>query len=527
MAARIGRLRRGCLVSLLVMLIGVAGLAWVVYRALDPASLRSVAETRLSAALGQRVTIGTIGLDWLPTPSVEAREITIAAAEGQAPPSIALSSIRIVPRLSSLFSRPIVAERIELVGVEVHALRDGDGRWRFPSPASPAKGETTGSPSLDVGEVVLREGRLSVSDASRQDQRQPPSIHDLAAVVRRTGKETRLDGLSGTIGQSSFSGSAMLGAEGVRLSLALDRLQTADLPEVFGLAGLQMPPGISIEGDKPLALDVTIDTSGAIAASGEIAAASVGYQGLVLTSLKSPLRLAASQLSLGPVTFAVYGGRQSGRITANLGVEPPAWALDTRIEGVDMRQLVNAATSVPDSLSGVGALRGRLEGVVAAPMLERATGTMAVALSNGAIHNFPLIAAVNSALRIAEGDERDLRFESLTATMAIAGGRATTRDLLVRAGELTVTASGTLGFNRSLDFRGHVVFSAKKAAELVRAVREAARLRNAKGEIDVPVVVTGTVTDPHFGVDTAELLQRGVQDELQRRLEKGLRGIIK
>ena len=43
----------------------------------------------------------------------------------------------------------------------------------------------------------------------------------------------------------------------------------------------------------------------------------------------------------------------------------------------------------------------------------------------------------------------------------------------------------------------------------------------------MPVVVSGTVTDPHFGVDTAALLQRGLQDELERRLKKGLQGIIK
>jgi len=527
MAARIGRQRRGCLLGLLVVLFLLAGLAFAVYRTLDPASLRSLAEARLSAALGQKVTIGTIGIDWLPTPSVEAREITLAATEGQAPPSVALGSIRIVPRFSSLFSRPIVAERVELVGVVVHALRDRDGRWQLPFPAMPPTGGTNGSPSLDVGEVVIQEGRLSVSDAGRNDQGQPPSIRGLAATVRRHGAQTRLDNLSGAIGQSSLSGSGTLGPEGLRLSLAWNRLRPADLPEVFGLAGVEMPRGVSIEGDKPLTLDVTIDKSGAIAASGEMAAAKAGFQGLALTSLKSPVRLAANQLTLDPVTFDVYGGRQSGRATANLGATPLAWTLDTRIEGVDVRRLVNATTSVPDSLSGVGALRGRLEGVMVEPVLDRAAGTMTVAISNGAIHNFPLIAAVNSALRIAEGDERDLRFESLTATMAIAGGRAETRDLLVRAGELTVVGSGTLGFDRSLDFHGHVVFSAKKAAELVRAVREAARLRNAKGEIDVPVVVSGTVTDPHFGVDTAALLQRGLQDELERRLKKGLQGIIK
>ena len=531
MTARTRRLRRGCLPVLGAVLVVFLGLAFVVYRALDPASLRSLAETRLSAALGQKVTIGAIDIDWLPSPSVEAREIALGATAGKAPPSLALGSIRIVPRLSSLFSRPVVAERVELVGLVVHALRTKEGRWRLPFPALPPGGQAEEGASVEVGEVVLEDGRLIVFDEGRLGQGaglpEPPSIRGIRATVRRQGSLTRLDNLAAAIGRSSLTGQGTVGREGLRLSLAWNQLRPGDLPEVFALAGMTAPAGVSIEGDKPLTLDVVIDPSGALTASGEIAAARATFQSLTLTSLRSPVRLASNQLTLDPVAFTAYKGSQRGRVTANLSAEPLAWSLDTRFEGVDLRQLVNATTTVPDSLSGTATLRGRLDGVVVEPMLDRATGTMAVAVSKGAVHNFPLVAAINSALRIAEGDTRDLRFESLTATLSIARGRATTDDLLLKSGELMVTAAGTLGFDRSLDFRGRVVFSAQKAAELVRAVKEASRLRNARGEIEVPVTVSGTVVEPRFAVDAAGLLRRGVQDELERRLRKGLQGIIK
>lgn len=523
MAARTRRLPRGCLPALVAVLVVFSGLAFAVRRALNPASLRSLAETRLSAALGEKVSVGTIDVDWLPTPSVVAREITLGATGGKAPPSLALASVHIVLRLSSLLSRPMVAERVELVGLVVHVLRDRDGRWQLPLAALPYD-----EAGVDVGEVVLRDGRLAVSDEGRAGQGgEAPSIRDIEASVRREGQLMRLEHLSAAIGQSSISGSGSAGPAGLRLSLAWNRLGAADLPEVFGLAGIEAPDGMAIEGDTPLTVDVLIDRAGALTATGRIAAARATFQSLQLASLQAPLRLAANRVTLDPLTFAAYGGTERGRITANLGATPMAWVLDTRFDGVDVRQLVNGTTAVPDSLSGTGTLSGRLEGVLLEPMLERSTGTMVLAMSNGAIHNFPLLAAVNSALRVAEGDTRDLRFESLTATLAIAKGRATTSNLLVQAGELTATAAGTLGFDRSLDFRGRVVFSARKAAELARSVKEAGRLRNARGEIEVPVIVSGTVTEPRFEVDVAELLRRGAQDELERRLKKGLQGIIK
>lgn len=527
MAVRTRGRRRGCLIALVAALALTLLVVFGLRRVLDSAGFRAEVSARLSAAIGQPVTVGTIDFDWLPVPAVAASDITVGSAEGRPVPSLALEAIRIVPRLSSLLSRPIAIERVELVGLALRALRDREGRWQLPLPALPPANR--GGPArVEIGEVILRDGLLSVTDEGVPGQgRDAPSIRDIRARVRQNGSVMRLEDLTAAIGESAVSGRGSAGPEGLRLSLAWSRLRAGDLPEVCALAGIEATPGTSIEGDRPLTLDVVIDASGALTALGRVAATRATFQLLDLSQLQSPLQLAGNRLVLDPVTFNAYGGSHRGRLTARLGVTPIAWVLDTRIDNVDLRQFVNDTTTVPDSLSGTGMLRGRLEGVLLEPMLDRATGRMEVVLTKGAIHNFPLVAAVNSALKVAEGDTRDLRFETLTATMAVANGGAVTDDLVVRSGELTVTASGTLGFDHSLDFRGRVIFSADKAAELVRSVKEAARLRNAKGEIEVPVVVSGTVTDPRYAVDVAGLLKRGLQDELERRLKKGLRGLIK
>ncbi len=548
MAVRTRGRPRGCLIALVAALVLTVAVVVGLRRVLDSAGFRSEVSARLSAAIGQPVTVGTIDFDWLPVPAVAASDITIGGSERAANsgqpvtrpaegtkdrslPSIALGAVRIVPRLSSLLSRPIAIERVELVGLAVRALRDREGRWQLPLPAlSPADRDEPAR--VEVGEVVLRDGLLSVTDEGGPRPgpgggREAPSIRDIRARVRRDGAVMRLEDLSAAIGESAVSGRGSAGPEGLRLSLAWSRLRPGDLPEVFGLAGIEATPGTSIEGDRPLTLDVAIDASGALSASGRVAAERATFQLLDLSQLQSPLQVAGNRLVLEPLTFSAYGGSHRGRVTAFLDTRPIRWVLDTRIDNVDLRQLVNDTTTVPDSLSGSGMLRGRLEGVLLQPMLDRAAGRMEVVLTKGAIHNFPLVAAVNSALKVAEGDTRDLRFETLTATMAVANGKAVTDDLVVRSGGMIVTASGTLGFDHSLDFKGRVTLSREKVAELVGRQKEVARLKNSDGEIEVPVVVSGTVTEPRYTVDVAGLLKRGLQDELERRLKKGLRGIIK
>ena len=525
MPDRTSRRRRGCLVALVAALVLTVAVVFGFRRVLDSGAFRAGAEARLSAALGRPVTVGTIDIDWLPVPAIVGRDITVGGA-GEAAPSLALEAIRVVPRLSSLLSRPVVADRVELVGLTVNVLRTGDGRWLMPVAVLP-EGEA-GPAAFDVRQVLLKDGRIRVTDERRPETAsRPPSIRDIQAAVHRQDSVTKLDGLSGTVGRSALSGSGVIGPQGLRLSLAWSRLRAEDLPEALGLAGIAAPAELSIEGDRPLTLDVAIDAAGGLAASGQVSASTVRLGTLTLTSLRAPLRLSAGRLSLEPLAFSAYGGKESGRLRADLGATPLAWSLDTRIDGVDMRQLVNASTSVKDRLSGTGSFRGRLEGTAAEPLLDRARGTMSVAIADGALHDFPLLAAVNSALLIAERGTGDLRFDRLTATLAVAGGRAATNDLLATSGEMTVAAEGTLGFDQSLDFRGRVTLSREKVAELVRRQREVARLKNSDGEIELPVIVSGTVAAPRFSIDTAALLRRGLEDELQRRLKKGLGGLIK
>ena len=133
-------------------------------------------------------------------------------------------------------------------------------------------------------------------------------------------------------------------------------------------------------------------------------------------------------------------------------------------------------------------------------------------------------------MRLAEGDSRDTRFERLSATLAFAGrvartaadaagpGHATTDDLVLQAREVRVEAAGRIGFDRSLDLAGVAVLSPERTARAIRSVRELSGLRNDRGELELPLTITGTLDNPSFGIDLKAVIGRSIKEELRRRI---------
>jgi uncharacterized protein involved in outer membrane biogenesis len=536
--------RPGCLVAIGAALVLVAGGALLVRRALDPESLRSAAEAQLTEFLGQPVTIGRMTVSLFPTPSVEGGDISVGRGAGTAP-SLGLGGIRVRPQLSAIFSKPIVVERVEIDGLVLNVRRDENGRWHLPFPGVPAGAPPSGegpiparSPSgsgeapetIEVRQILLTGGRLIITDdvlRSPSGSAEVASLDGIAAIVSREGGVTRLDSLTSALGGTTITGTGTASRDGLTLKLAWSALRAEELPQVFALIGTAAPAGLAVEGDHRLALDLSVDAAGALTASGTLAASRVTLDTFTLTTLEAPLALARHVLTLDPVTFDAYGGSQRGRLTANLASTPVSWTLESRVAGLDVGRALSATTSATDRLSGTGRLIVNLRGAAVAPLMGSLAGTVDAALASGVIRNFPLLASINTALRISESAGSDTTFESLSATLHVAGGRATTNNLRLAAGELSVAAAGTLTFDQVLSFTGRAIFSRAKSQELIASVRELSGLKNTQGEIEVPLTIRGTVSQPEVQIDAGRILTGAIQKEMKRQLDRGLRRFIR
>jgi AsmA protein len=175
-------------------------------------------------------------------------------------------------------------------------------------------------------------------------------------------------------------------------------------------------------------------------------------------------------------------------------------------------------------LAGRGSVAAKVNGSgnTAAALKRTLTGTLQFELKDGVLRNFPLLAAINQALGITGGTDQDTKFQSLSGTATIGGGKARTNNLALRAGALTLTGKGTLGFDQRIDFRMTASTSPEMSSQMVQRVGLLKQLSNDRGQVTFPVIVTGTTTAPKISVDLGSIAKK----QLEGKVEKGVLDLL-
>ena len=155
------------------------------------------------------------------------------------------------------------------------------------------------------------------------------------------------------------------------------------------------------------------------------------------------------------------------------------------------------------------------------------SGTVDVVLSNGVIHNFALLAAINSALHVTAGDARDTRFERFSATLSLAQGAVRTQNAALVAGEMTATAAGAVSVDRTIDMAGTARFSPEVSARMIASVNHISAARNEQGQVEVPFSITGPIEAPVFAIDVEQILNRALRKEVERSVRKTLDRLLR
>jgi len=479
--------------------------------------VREIAASRLSTALGQPVAIGQLGFSFLPRPAFTGSNVRVGKAAQQAP-AVTLDRVDVFPVLRSFLQGPIHISDVHLDGFTVSILRDAGGRWRapavFPVPTRGADG------GIGIDRVRVAGGRLLIFEDANGAVRERSRIDDMRTELLVGPKGLRLAPLTGRVGGAAISGEAETDARSVRLDFSAPAIRDADLPALFGLLAASRPAVLRLDEPAAASVSVTIDRqTSRLRGSGTLRAHALTVEPLRLQQLNAPFVVEGTQLTFAETTFAISGGSHEGRFTLMLG-DAPAWSMDGRLRDIDMGALLDTIAGRDAKLEGRGRIDAALKGRFEPGFLTRMNGDVRLLVSNGVLQDFPLLATVNRALRLSEGDGQDTRFESLSASLAIAAGTAATDDLVIQAGHLRAVLSGEIGFDRSVNLRGRAIVSAERVAAAVDSVHELARIRKASGEVVVPLTITGSLDAPKFDIDMASLIREGVVDELKRRLRR-------
>jgi len=518
----------GCLGCLAVAaLLAVLGFFFL-RRALDPEKVRPLAEVRLSAALGKPVRIGGMGLSFFPSPAVRATDITVGSGASEAP-SLALASVRIAPDLAGLFTGKVTTVRVELEGVDCALRRDRKGVWLLPYAPPPEPAQSEGSvarPAVEIGSLSIKRGRFRLVDDLPPGGGKPREVVSLEGISGRlstSGGTVHVQELEGKFQKTAVTGSAEITDDATVLRFSSPSLDTADLPQVMALMGAAPIEGLSVSGKAPLEVELTIpaDTR-PVSASGKFSAAELRLGTMAVQRFEAPFVLEKGVVTLKPLTFTAYKGKETGTVTLFVTRTPLGYAVKTDLEGLDVNAALSANTSAKDLLLGTGKVSGTVRGAGfdAGALKSRLGGEADVAVEDGVVKGVPLLAKINQALHITGGDSKDTKFESLTGHFVLGGGKAHTEDLVLKAGELSVLAKGDVNFDLTLDFKGRAVFTPAKTAAIVHSLSDLKRFVNDRGELELPLTVKGPVSSPSISVDLAAAVKEGLKGELKDQLRK-------
>jgi AsmA protein len=511
----------------LLALLGV--LAVGTLQALKSVAARSRIASALSNALGQPVAIGGLTASLLPTPSLSARFIRIGGVDSAAAPGVSLEALHIVPRLSSILpGRTLTIDHVDLTGLIISVRRDSAGRWWLPVPPTPSIDTSHGGTAIDLNQLRARSGSIRVVDDQLRAPAGGPTVTTITGVeadMQAVGGRVKVSRFTGRLGKSVVTGSTDLGPDGAVLKLRSESIHQADVRGLFALAGMQASPLLSIAGKAPFEMTISLPPGFAThTATGKAAVERVQFGTLAFEGVQAPFHLERGVFTLDPLTFTTYGGRQQGTVSVDLNQPAAVYTIRTSVKDLDVNRALSANTTMQNFLAGRGRLAGNVRGSgnTVAALKRTLTGTLEFELTNGVIRDFPLLAAINQALGVTEGTDRDTKFQSLSGTATLGGGRARTNDLVLRAGELSLTGKGTLGFDQRLDLRMTASISPAMSSQLIQRVGLLKRLSNDRGQVTFPVIVTGTTTAPKISVDLGSMAKK----ELEEKVEKGLLEVL-
>jgi AsmA protein len=146
----------------------------------DANTFRPMIESRLTAALSRKVTLGALSLSVM-TGSLVATDLAIAedTGFGQAP-FFTAKRLRIGVQMKSLiFDRQLILRSFEVDAPQIHLMRDEDGTWNFSTlshgASSPNTVQAATLPDLPVGLITIKGGNATIEKLPVQRN---PQIYD-------------------------------------------------------------------------------------------------------------------------------------------------------------------------------------------------------------------------------------------------------------------------------------------------------------------------------------------------------------
>ncbi len=304
-------------------------------------------------------------------------------------------------------------------------------------------------------------------------------------------------------------------AKALRFDLNVDRIN----------ADRYLPPSTETpeeEGEEP-PTEIPVDMLRSLNARGQLTVGEAIFAGMTFSKLRLGVNARDGKVRFYPSEASMYGGQYRGDISIDATGQVARVSLDEHVSGVDFAPLFKDFLET-DRISGKGSLNVKLTGAgkTTDDVVKTLDGTLDFKVTDGALEGADLwyeIRRARALLRQQPVPERTgparTPFTALTGTGKMNDGVLKNDDLTVAMQYLKVTGQGTVDIpNESLDYQ--------LLATVLKIPREGADAAQMEELVDaeIPVKVTGSLTDPKVRPDIEGYLKGKVKKRVDEEKEK-------
>ena len=338
------------------------------------------------------------------------------------------------------------------------------------------------------------------------------------------GGAAGVSGLKLRLDQSTLTGNLAvvdLAARAMKFDLAVDQV---DLDRYMSPDKRTAPAASAATGPDPLK---------SLRLNGRLSVGAARIDGVNLTHVRIGVAAQGGVVDIAPAGANLYGGQLAGQIRYDDRGAVPVLDMNQSLTAVDVAQLLQDFAKTR-RLSGRGNVTAKLtaRGRGTDELLRSLTGHVSANLANGAIQGIDLWGDVSRAETVLQtrsiagaasaGGTGRTAFDAFKASADLVDGVATTKDLTIASRNLHVTGQGTTNLvTHAIAYRVNVT------------ILKGPTGASGQSLANVPVAITGTLTDPKVRPDIQGMAKSRLRqelgkhkDELKKKLENKLKSLF-
>jgi len=450
-------------------------------------------------------------------------------------PFTSLTSLDIGVKLMPLLSGKVEVEDITLRNPVITVIKNKNGvlnvstigRTGVALPKTPSRAPipSTEGPLkilalLAVDQVSIAEGKLTYRDLSAPEPTeyilqdielllqsvqlgQSPRLH-VEMLVQPFILPVRLDGIFGPLKESTD-------IDVINFQLALGKTD------------------LTITG-KTVGQNASLNISAPVINSANLPVAQPLQKPVDVKNLQIAAEVQGQDVLLQNFSFQLFDGQVTAQGKATSGTEAPPFTSNITIQGMQLGPALHALAITQVSISGTAGanLSAQGRGLSMPDLTKSLEGTGHMAVKDGEIEGVNLLQEAASILKVAGislENAKATAFSTIETDLAIKHGTIYVQRLLMDSYDFQATGGGTIGFDQTLNLIVNLHLSQDISQKIAHS-SPAAKFAMKEGRLSLPLMITGTVQAPSYGLDMKGLTGK-VQEQTQKKVEETVEGLLK